>query len=121
MPKKITNTLKDAKQTTIKVAEVEKVNNIEIAELKKNNTDSNKIIDLLISINDKLDKFLQLNKIKTNLTEMSLTDLNYLKELLTQNIVKNNYHGGDNELKVSSNNLIIKISEELNKRITRYV
>jgi predicted HTH domain antitoxin len=73
----------------------------------------------------KLDKIIELlEKPKqvnlTKLTEMSLSDLNYLKEMLSRNVAMHNYPGGDFELKVKSNDLIIKIMDEINNRISLY-
>jgi enoyl reductase-like protein len=73
----------------------------------------------------KLDKIIELiEKPKqvnlTKLTEMSLSDLNYLKEMLSRNVTMHNYPGGDFELKVRSNDLIIKIMDEINNRISLY-
>jgi hypothetical protein len=73
----------------------------------------------------KLDKIIELlEKPKqinlTKLTEMSLSDLNYLKEMLSRNITMHNYPGGNFELKVRSNDLIVKIMDEINNRINLY-
>lgn len=51
------------------------------------------------------------------LKSMSFTDLSSLTSMLSQNILKNNYEGGDSELKKASNELIIKINEEIKERI----
>ena len=51
------------------------------------------------------------------LKSMSFTDLSSLTNMLSQNILKNNYEGGDSELKKASNELIIKINEEIKERI----
>lgn len=97
-----------------------------VTETLTNNTEEIKsdapeasLISILLSINDKLDK-LVLSSNKTKLSEMSITDLNFLKEMLTNNVTMNNYPGGDIDLKVKSNDLIIKISNELNNRINIY-
>lgn len=73
----------------------------------------------------KLDKIIELlEKPKqinlTKLTEMSLSDLNYLKEMLSRNVTMHNYPGGNFELKVRSNDLIVKIMDEINNRINLY-
>lgn len=77
--------------------------------------------ELLIS---KLNRIIELiegqGKNETDISKMSISELAYLIEHLTRNITINNYPGGDNELKVSSNNLIIKISDEINNRIKLY-
>lgn len=51
------------------------------------------------------------------LKNMSFTDLSSLTNILSQNILKNNYDGGDTELKKLSNELIIKINDEIKERI----
>jgi hypothetical protein len=97
-----------------KTAEVKKTN-----EVKKPNTVDLKQIEIKL---DKIINLLETQKPKNifKLSEMSLADLSNLKEHLAHNILKNNYPGGNDELKVSSNNLIIRIDEEANKRINLY-
>lgn len=77
-------------------------------------------IRLLTDISNKLDTIIQENKNKSNLSEMSLSDLSFLNDMLTKNFMRNNYPGGNDGLKISSNNLIVKISEEINNRINEY-
>lgn len=51
------------------------------------------------------------------LSRMSFSEISALLEILNQNVLKNNYAGGDVELKTLSNDLIIKINEEIKNRI----
>lgn len=55
------------------------------------------------------------------LKNMSFTDLSSLTSILSQNILKNNYDGGDVEFKKISNELLIKINEEIRERIETWV
>lgn len=77
------------------------------------------ILDILKSINDKLEILIDPNKHK--LENMSVTELNNLTELLNRNILINNYPGGNNDIKIKSNDLMIKIENELNNRINLYI
>lgn len=54
---------------------------------------------------------------KIKLSELSFSELFSIKSVLIEIINKNNYHGGDQELKNTSNNTIIKIDEEIIRRI----
>jgi len=74
-------------------------------------------------LNEKIDRVvvaLEKQNNQTKLSDMSLSDLNYLKEMLNRNITMNNYAGGDMDLKVKSNALIVKIMDEINNRINLY-
>ena len=97
-----------------------------VQELKSIVNDLPSIDSLLVSMNEKLNKVILMlieqkpKNNQTKLSEMSLSDLNYLKEMLNRNITMNNYQGGDMELKVKSNSLIVKIMDEINNRINLY-
>ena len=71
----------------------------------------------------KLDTIIDLLSIKNEnkLSEMSLTELSFLKELLNRNITVNKYPGGDINLILMSNELIVNIDNEVNNRINSYV
>ena len=73
------------------------------------------IIRLLNDIYNKIE--ILTNDNNTSLGKMNLTDLYSLSNMLNKNFTKNNYYGGNEELKISTNNLIIKIEEEINNRI----
>lgn len=77
----------------------------------------------IADIMKKLDVIIGLLSIKNEnkLSEMSLTELNFLKEMLNRNINVNKYPGGNIDLILVSNELIIKIDNEVNNRINSYV
>jgi hypothetical protein len=54
---------------------------------------------------------------KIKLSEMTIVEIRALKELLVETVTLNNYPGGNQELKVLSNNLIVKINDEITNRI----
>ena len=83
------------------------------------------IREIILAMNEKINKIILIlvepkHNNQTKLSEMSLSDLNYLKEMLNRNITMNNYQGGDMELKIKSNSLIVKIMDEINNRIKIY-
>lgn len=137
MAKKTTNTIektdekikKESVNKTKKTTTNNTTNNNEFDESTpeeisfENEQDSklDKLLECIYRIEDKLKNLLSVKEGEIDdLTSMNNSELYHLKTMLGENIVKNNYEGGDNELKMSSNNLIIKINEEIKNRIKKY-
>lgn len=117
MAKKIQKTNENTKVVVLPVASSGIIFNDVVIESSKKDK-----LDILI---EKLDRVVELlenpvNVKQTKLSEMSLSDLNYLKEMLSRNITMNNYPGGDIDIKVKSNDLIIKITSHINNKISLY-
>ena len=74
-------------------------------------------MDIMISLLTELQKN---NERKKTLKDMDFSELNYLKEMLGNNVFKNNFPGGDLNLRVKSNKLLLKIVDEINDRIDSY-
>lgn len=75
------------------------------------------IEDLLTSINDKLAILIKNDETATDITKMSLTDLKFIKETLSENIRIHNCPSGDANIVNDSYSLITKIMTETNNRI----
>jgi len=75
------------------------------------------IEDLLTSINDKLAILIKNDETATDITKMSLTDLKFIKETLSENIRIHNCPSGDANIVNDSYSLITKIMIETNNRI----
>lgn len=76
-------------------------------------------------LEEKLDEIIvllqkQINTDNTKLSNMSLTDLAALKETLNHEISSNRYPGGDTNIIIRGQNLILKINAEITSRINLY-
>lgn len=76
-------------------------------------------------LEEKLDEIIYLLKKivvpdNSKLSNMSLTDLAALKETLNHEISSNRYPGGDSNIIIRGQNLILKINAEITSRINQY-
>lgn len=133
MAKKTHTQVQEQAQNNVNINNIEpiekqKKSSVQIEEknetqLEKKSKDFNKeISESLVLISKKLDELINIanKKYENKLSDMTLSELSHLKSFLNTNVLTQNYIGGDVELKNASNNLIIKINDEITDRLNKY-